>query len=220
MPAMQSADLTLRLPPPMHFPAPEIADEAVHREEVLSWEVDPETERVRMLSLVAGDVDAVADVVEETDVVHSYDLTPIDEHAFYGYAELELRPADAELFGFFDAPGLVIVPPVVFTDRRSAQFTVLGEPDALSDLMARFPEDVAVDVRRVSDHRRRTETLAGRLTGRQFEAIETARELGYYEVPRTTSLADVADALGCSESAASTLLRTAEANLVDAALGR
>ncbi len=87
-------------------------------------------------------------------------------------------------------------------------------------MLEAFPDDVRVEVERVSDHQRKAETLAGRLTARQFEAMETARAAGYYDVPRSGSLADVAAALECSESAASTLLRTAEAELVDAALRR
>nr|WP_281245282.1 helix-turn-helix domain-containing protein [Natronorubrum texcoconense] len=66
----------------------------------------------------------------------------------------------------------------------------------------------------------RVETFAGRLTARQFEAMETARECGYYDVPRNGSLEEVASALACSESAASTLLRTVESRLVDVALRR
>lgn len=63
-------------------------------------------------------------------------------------------------------------------------------------------------------------TLAGRLTMRQFEAIKVAWDLGYYEVPRETELADVAAELDCTESTASALLRKAERALVNAALGR
>ncbi|ELZ03139.1 bacterio-opsin activator HTH domain-containing protein [Natrialba chahannaoensis JCM 10990] len=59
-----------------------------------------------------------------------------------------------------------------------------------------------------------------KLAARQLKAIAIARELGYYEVPQTGSLANVATALECSESAASTLLRTAESKLVDAAVQR
>lgn len=72
---------------------------------------------------------------------------------------------------------------------------------------------------RVGEHRHASESLAGRLTHRQFEALTVARDLGYYEVPRETALRDVASPLGCSESAASTLLRNGERALVNAALG-
>lgn len=204
----------------MQLSVPEVADAAVRREELLSWHVDTETERVRFLSLFLGDPGAVREAVDDLEVVHRYELVPVDEETFYGYAVMDLREADAAIMGAFDDPGLVIVPPVVYPDRETIHVTVLGEPNALSGLLERVPEDVAVEVERVSDHRHRSATLAGRLTARQLEALEVARERGYYDVPRTTSLATVADDLGCSESAASTLLRTAESKLVTATLGQ
>ncbi|MFC4249251.1 helix-turn-helix domain-containing protein [Natribaculum luteum] len=217
---MQSADLTLRLPPSMQLPVPDPGEADVHREELLSWHVDPGSETVHFLSLFVGDLESVRAAASDLDVVRRFDLVPVDDDTFYGYAVMDVRNADAALMGAFDEPGLVVVPPIVYTDRATVRVTVLGEPDALSGLLEQFPADVDVEVKRVSDHQRRMETLAGRLTARQFEALESARELGYYDVPRTASLSAVADELDCSESAASTLLRTAETALVDAALGR
>ncbi|MDJ1432796.1 helix-turn-helix domain-containing protein [Halostagnicola sp. A-GB9-2] len=218
---MQSTDLTLRLPDRMQLPVPRPDSELeFRREELLSWHVDPETERVRFLSLIVGDRDKIRETATDLTVVHRFEITPVDEDTFYGYAEMDLRGADEALLGTFDDSGLVIVPPIIYTGRESVHVTVLGEPDALAGLVERFPDDVGVEVERVSDHQRKAETLAGRLTARQFEAMETARELGYYDIPRTGSLAEVAASLKCSESAASTLLRTVESKLVDAALRR
>ena len=68
-------------------------------------------------------------------------------------------------------------------------------------------------------HRRRSESLAGRLTARQFEALQVARQIEYHDVPHTGSLGEVAAELDCSESAGATLLRAAESALVDATVG-
>ena len=217
---MQSADLTLRLPPSMQLPAPEEPLESFQREEVLSWEVDPESETVRFLSLIVGDAGALGNLAEDLESVRRYDVTPIDGDTFYGYVEMELRAADATLFGTFDVPGLMIVPPMVYTGRENVHVTVLGEPEAMSRLLETAPDEIDVEVTRMSEPQRRSETLAGRLTARQFEALAVARDVGYYELPRSGDLATVADELECSESAASTLLRAAERELVDAALLR
>ena len=217
---MQSADLTLRLPPSMQLPAPESSLESFQREEVLSWEVDRESGTVRFLSLIVGDHSALGNLAEDLESVHRYDVTPVDEDTFYGYVEMDLRAADATLLGTFNVPGLVVVPPMVYTGRENVHITVLGQPEAMSGLLERAPDGVEVEVERVSEHQRRSETLAGRLTARQFEALEVARDVGYYEVPRSGDLATVAKKLECSESAASTLLRSAEKELVDAALRR
>ncbi|WP_290814062.1 helix-turn-helix domain-containing protein [Halovivax sp.] len=56
------------------------------------------------------------------------------------------------------------------------------------------------------------------LTAGQAEALETAYEMGYFEVPRRNDAAAVADALGVSKSAFLERLRRAEATLLQRAL--
>lgn len=218
---MQSADLTLTLPESMQLPVPEwVDDDVVDREEVLSWQVRPEEDAVYFLSLITGDLDAIRDIGAELDVARTTDLTPIEgEDAFYVYAEVPFREADSALMGAFDAPGLVVVPPMVYTATDTLHVTVLGEDEALSGVLDALPDAVDATVERVSEHGRLGGALAGRLTRRQFRAIAVARDVGYYAVPREGDLATVADELDVSESAASTLLRNAESALVDAALG-
>lgn len=55
----------------------------------------------------------------------------------------------------------------------------------------------------------------GGLTDRQREALVTAHELGYFDVPRGCSLDAVADELGIGASALSERLRRAQARLVE-----
>ena len=218
---MQSVNLTISLPESMELPVPEYADpDAVVREELLSWQVRPDEEAVYFLSLLTGDLAACQEAVGDIDSVRRVDFEPVDEDTFYAYAVMDLRAADSSLMATFDAPGLVLVPPIVYTDTDTVQVTVLGDESALSGLLEGFPDEVNVTVDRVGDHARLGGSLAGRLTRRQFEALGVARNLGYYEVPREAPLADVARQLDVSESAASSLLRKAERALVDAALPR
>lgn len=55
------------------------------------------------------------------------------------------------------------------------------------------------------------------LTDRQKETLVAARELGYFEIPRRASLADLADHCDVSSQAVSERIRRATAALVDAA---
>lgn len=57
-----------------------------------------------------------------------------------------------------------------------------------------------------------------RLTSVQRETLATARELGYFEVPRRASLADVAAELDVSPQATSERIRRGTATLVDVSL--
>lgn len=56
------------------------------------------------------------------------------------------------------------------------------------------------------------------VTPPQREALRRALERGYFEVPRRTTLAAVAEELGISEQALSTRLRRGQTNLIDNAL--
>jgi predicted DNA binding protein len=63
-----------------------------------------------------------------------------------------------------------------------------------------------------------TEIDVTAVTDKQREAMECAREMGYYDTPRRADLGDVAEELGISESATSQRLNGAESKLVAAFL--
>lgn len=53
------------------------------------------------------------------------------------------------------------------------------------------------------------------LTQSQYETLREAKRLGYYDVPRTVTLTELADRLDISHQALSERLRRAHANLID-----
>lgn len=64
-------------------------------------------------------------------------------------------------------------------------------------------------------HDGETETAGDGLTDCQHEALRTAYEMGYFEIPRTTSLDDVATELGITASSLSERLRRAQTQLLE-----
>lgn len=68
--------------------------------------------------------------------------------------------------------------------------------------------DIEIQLRSLAQEVNYQSTEAGSVvTEKQRRALETALEMGYYDVPRGAHLDDVADTLDISPSAASTLLR-------------
>lgn len=59
-----------------------------------------------------------------------------------------------------------------------------------------------------------------RLSPAQREALLAARELGYFEIPRDASLADVSDELGITPQSLSERLRRGVPTLIDRTIGR
>lgn len=207
---MKYVDLVLDLPPSMQHPMEVFLreSEAVSREALLTWNVTPDGEEYALFA-VEGDLDRYRERIDDVDSVLDYNLTPVAEGRFYAYVHQETRDAERRMRAAFASRSLVVVPPIRY-DEDGMQMTVVGAGADLTELVEAFPDAIDVVVETVGEYDRRHGTLAASLTDRQLEAVETAVGLGYYDVPRTASLERVADALGCAQSTASTLLRKAE----------
>ncbi len=215
---MKSVDLTVTLPDSLDILISDQVGEAIRREEMISWDIDQHTDTVQSVSVIVGDRRVVERAVSDLDHISRLETTPIDGDTFYAYAEGDLSAVDGSFVELFEQMDAVIVPPMVYTGDDTFSMTVIGSEDDLRRLVSDIPNTFAVDVNRYSEHRQRTEPMVGGLTARQFAALEIAAELGYFAVPREAPLTEVAAALDCTESTASTVVRTAVQNLVDSAL--
>jgi hypothetical protein len=187
--------------------------DAVQREYLLHGNTT--TDPVSFLFYVVGDREAYEDVVASISEVVEYDITPGGE-GFYLYVRERASDHDETVFEALQSETIVTVPPVEFRPDRTMRLTAIGHPERLREAIDALPDGMQVDLERVGEY---GPGGVGGLTDRQREAVAVAREAGYYEVPRRTELAIVADELGVAESTASTLLRKAEARLVDRAIG-
>ncbi|WP_370628387.1 helix-turn-helix domain-containing protein [Halorientalis salina] len=100
-------------------------------------------------------------------------------------------------------------------DRHQRQF----EGACAADLAVDLAHDrIEAPERRdqVGEYDRGLQLSESLLTDRQQEAVRAAIDHGYYEVPRSGSVEDVAAALDCAPSTASNHLRKAEARLAEA----
>ncbi|MFC6976546.1 helix-turn-helix domain-containing protein [Halomicroarcula sp. GCM10025709] len=134
----------------------------------------------------------------------------------YAFLEQETYELDAAVLGVVADAHVVFLPPVVFEESGNATVEAVGSREALGACYEALRERVPTTIKRVRPFRRGGES--GALTDRQRAAVEAASAVGYYDVPRTGSVADVAAELDCAHSTAGELLRKAEAALVDAAV--
>jgi hypothetical protein len=133
-------------------------------------------------------------------------------YAFLRQRAYEFDDAVMDLVG--DARA-VFLPPVVFRAEGDATVAAVGETEGLSGLYERLDDVLDATIARVSEFRR---PGGPDTTARQREALRAAVALGYYDVPRAASVADVARELGCAPSTAGELLRRAESAVVRDAL--
>lgn len=219
---MRYVHVRLEQPDWMRHPMQEFLAEtdAVTYEEMVAWNLSRDDVQF-LLFYVEGDVDTYRERVDEVDQVRWCELTPVDDRSFYSYACEAYTSSQTTFFEPFAELRLVVVPPVVFDGDGNPRMTVVGHADGLSTLVEDLREvaNVGVEVQQVGTFDRRHQRVTGRLTDRQYEALGTATDLGYYGSPRDASLATVADELDVAEGTASELLRSAEATLMDDLLG-
>lgn len=182
------------------------------REVVLGGQVVDSVETVT--SFVYGAPAAYETLLDGRDGVLEYEITP-SEDGFFLYLRRALGSDGLSLLETLSRETIVVVPPIEIRSDRSVAMTLVGHPRDLGVVLEGTPEGVSLDVRRVQGG---VATDPGRLSGRQRQALRTAWEVGYYEVPRRNGVEAVAEELDCAVSTASELLRRAEAGLVGGAL--
>lgn len=215
---MKYLDARFRQPEWMMHPMQRFArdSDAVRYEELRAWNVaGGEAGTEFELFYVEADRDRYEAKLDAVESVRWYNLTPVDDESFYLFVCQETREADVEWRRTFTARGLLVVPPIVYDDAGDFHMTVVGDGADLRAMLDELPDEIAVTVTAVGEYDRRYAPLADGLSDRQFEAVEMAVRVGFYDYPRVGSLADVAAELDCAESTAATLLQRAEASLME-----
>lgn len=142
--------------------------------------------------------------VAETDAEHVYVIT-------FQAPELPASLADRsdELVGTCD-PQL---------SDESATMSLVGPQEAISATIRDYETaGISPDLRKLGAYEGRDRPLSD-LTDRQREVLETAYEMGYFEVPRATATEDVAAELDLDPSTVVEHLQRAERNLLKQFLG-
>lgn len=130
----------------------------------------------------------------------------------YAFLRQDAYEFSTALLDAIAAARVVFLPPVVFFDSGDIRFDAVGESTALSEFHDRLSTHGELTIDRVHEFGRRTPS--SRLTDRQASALEAAVSVGYYEVPREGTIADIATVLDCSTSTAGELVRKAEAAVI------
>jgi hypothetical protein len=214
---MRYAHVRFEFPPELRHPMHAFLDEGEGwRSELLTWRRLPDGTLVTLFRVTAAR-EPYLDRLRSVDSIDQFETAP-GETGFYLKAHERLGGPLESFLGAFTATDFLSVPPVVYRSGGRLSVGVVGPPEQLRGALASVPDAIETDIDRVGPYAG-GERLAGLgLTDRQREALRAAHGAGYYDVPRTGSVADVAEALGCSSSTAGAHLRKAEAALVDAFL--
>ena len=184
------------------------------REELFSWRMS-EQYVLNQLLFVIGNRDAYETALEAVPEIVGYDLYETDADRFYAYVKEERTRETISWWAAFLSHDFIHVPPIVLEDDV-VRMTLVGTFDDLREVVDDLSAAVTIEIDEIGDYRGPESRITERLTARQYRALRTALERGYYEVPREGSLADVAAELDCTESTASDVLRRAEREVLRA----
>ncbi|MDH5019686.1 helix-turn-helix domain-containing protein [Halobacterium rubrum] len=206
---MKHLRVRLGFPPATRHPMHQFLVEhpEMHREELWSWNFTGEAPVV--LFRVEGLREPYRKRIAAVDDIEEFELTTGGDGWFYSFVRATPTDDEWECLLAFAYASLLVVPPVVYSDEGDAVFDVVGDPDDLRGLLAQLPGDVDTTVERVGEYDRRRGPSVP-MTDRQRDVVAVAVDLGYYEVPRTATLDDVAAEVGVASSTVSDHLRKAE----------
>lgn len=184
------------------------------------------TDHCDLVRAVGGDAAAVVDDVADT-VGLADRIADGEEHVAVTDGCLAAQRSD-NVEQYVGRHGCLLLPPLRYTDGDRVCRVLALDGTALSDLyrcLLAAGLDVAVQSKRSVDSVTSGGPLldpAGvvpSLTSRQREVLLAAVEGGYYEIPRGTDTASIADTVGISRRTAEDHLRRAERKLIEALAG-
>lgn len=214
---MRYAHVRFEFPPDLRHPMHAFLDEGEGwRSELLTWRRLPDETLVTLFRVTAPR-EPYLDRLQEIDAIDRFGTAPGDG-GFYLKAHERLGGPLEAFLGAFSDTDFLAVPPVVYRSGGRLSFGVVGPPDQLRGALASVPDPIDADIERLGSYAGGNRLAGVDLTDRQRAALRAAQDAGYYDVPRTGAVADVAEELSCSSSTAGAHLRKAEAALVDAYL--
>ncbi len=164
----------------------------------------------KIISFVYGEMAAYEALLADIDMVSEYDVTPSND-GFFLYLRRELDGDGLSLLNALAQNTVVVVPPIEIRSDGSIRVTLVGYSADLSAVIEELASGVSINVCWTSD----SVTVIGTpVSDRQHTALATARDVGYYEIPRDNGIEAVADELDVAVSTASELLRRGEANAI------
>lgn len=184
----------------------------VERATALQWNYTGDA--LGILHYIVGDADAFEAAMREIPEVVGYDVARVDDRSFYVYVRDTTTDPLQELFAPVTSGGLLVVPPVRYEPDGTVVFSLFGPDDELQQAVTSVPPPVDVTVETVGGLADTAAAVEVRLTDRQQEVVETAVDMGYYDVPRTASQVDIATELNAAPSTIAEHLRKAESRMM------
>jgi predicted DNA binding protein len=189
---------------------------AVSQLRLVDWNLAAE-DLATVLYDVDGDTSVFVDAARGTDGIE--DVAAPTSTGGSGYVLVTANPDALPFFRTFlvltARAGLLVRSPVVYSDFET-RGEVVGDASALQTAVDAAPRTIDVTIENIGSRPSQRTDPFFELSNRQREAVFTAFEHGYYQHPRETTHAELAEELGCAANTVSEHLQKAEVKLIKA----
>jgi hypothetical protein len=203
---------------PLTFVRAAESDDFTGAVSVVNWNVTSES--ATFLLRIEGSLEGVEPLLQADDAVTEYEIISVGEQTWYALLAGQDTGDARELWEQFKFGHLLTVPPVEWNDDGTYTFALVGTEADVQSAVADLPPGVGVTVESVGGTGVADDGVLTRLTPRQRETLDTAVELGYYDVPRTATVEDLAADLDRAPSTVGEHLQKAEATVIRGLLRR
>ena len=166
-----------------------------------------------LLTQIRGEEGALDSVLASSEEVLSYDVYP-QQDGLQAYVHTEPTAAAASLLELEQEHEFVLDMPIEYGPDGGLKVAVIGREETVRRAIDDIPEGIRVELEQLSDYDPELRELSSLLTDRQQELLDTATDLGYYEVPRQATHQDIADELDLSTTTVGEHLRKIEARML------
>lgn len=159
--------------------------------------------------------DELERLLDGLEHVYEYDIIRHGQQTIYLIVHHDVMERLESVLRAVNKHGILLETPFQYTDEGLI-ITASGSWESLQRTF--FDVDEELEILSMNEFAPYEKSAIQQLTERQYEALMTAQQIGYYEIPREASLEDVSDSLGCAQSTANQLLRRAENTLISSFL--
>ena len=158
-----------------------------------------------------GDAGRLATIEDEIPRIVSCTVT--GGETWLAYMHYKPDEVETALLERIDTEAISVDWPIGET-TDGLEVTLFGEDAALQQLIAGFPDEVDVTLKRAGEYQPEMGDPVEQLTDRQKEILRAALAAGYYDIPRRATQRDLAAELGLSRGTIGDHLRRIEAKII------
>ncbi|WP_330633292.1 helix-turn-helix domain-containing protein [Halocatena halophila] len=165
------------------------------------------------LSHIRNDPEHIRDALETDPRVLSYDVVP---ETSGGLVYIHSRASELvnDVLTILVRHKLVVDWPITYTTHGGHRVTVLGKDTQIRRTIEELPDTIQTILEGIGNYRPEIRQPLSLLTGRQRQILELAVEMGYYEIPRHTTLGELGKALQITAGTVGEHLRKIESKII------